>query len=168
MKAKLTTLPHPGTLSWIGIRRVRRGEVESIEATRAVVGLGPEADHRTQGKTPDPSRSRQVSLIQAEHLPVIASLLHSSSIDPASLRRNLMVEGINLLALKDQTFRIGGALFEGTGPCHPCSRMDENLGVGGLTAMRGHGGITARVIEEGEIRVGDGVEFVPGSDKERN
>ena len=68
--------------------------------------------------------------------------------------------GVNLLALKSRRFRIGGAVFEATGPCDPCSRMEEALGPGGLNAMRGHGGITARVAESGAIRVGDAVQAI--------
>jgi len=87
----------------------------------------------------------------------------------------LVVSGINLLALKKATFRIGEALLQGTGPCEPCSRLEENLGPGGYNAMRGHGGICARVIEAGRVRVGDPVqvEKVPETDdaalaRERN
>jgi MOSC domain-containing protein YiiM len=71
------------------------------------------------------------------------------------LRRNLLISGINLLALKDRPFRIGAVLLEGTGLCHPCSRMEAVLGPGGYNAMRGHGGITARVLESGELHVDD-------------
>jgi len=71
------------------------------------------------------------------------------------LRHNLAIKGINLLALKNRTFRIGEACFQGTGLCHPCSRMEAALGAGGYNAMRGHGGITARIISSGLIRVGD-------------
>ena len=74
-----------------------------------------------------------------------------------STRRNLVISGLNLLALKGRTFTIGDALFAYTGPCAPCSRMDENLGPGGFQAMRGHGGIITRVLKPGTIRVGDAV-----------
>ena len=97
------------------------------------------------------------TLIQQEHLNAIASFLNKSSIDPALTRRNIVVQGLNLLTLKGMKFRIGEALFEYSGECHPCSRMEENLGVGGYNAMRGHGGITARIIESGTIRVNDEV-----------
>jgi MOSC domain-containing protein YiiM len=101
---------------------------------------------------------RQVTLIQAEHLPVVAALLGwSEPPDPALVRRNLVVAGINLVALKGARFRVGGALLEGTGACHPCSRMEEALGAGGYSAMRGHGGLTARVIQGGMVAVGDAV-----------
>lgn len=87
----------------------------------------------------------------------VASYL-TCDVMPAQLRRNLMVEGINLLALKGRRFRIGAAVLEWSGECHPCSRMDEELGIGGYNAMRSHGGITARVIAGAVIRRGDAVE----------
>jgi len=97
---------------------------------------------------------RQVTLIQAEHLPVIAALAGLETVAPEHLRRNVVVSGLALLALKDRRFRIGDVLLEGTGECHPCSRMEEAFGPGGYNAVRGHGGITARVLEGGLVEVG--------------
>jgi len=76
---------------------------------------------------------------------------------PEVLRRNLVTRGINLLALKDRKLRIGDAVLEMTGECHPCSRLEETLGVGGYNATRGFGGITAKVLARGRISIGDAV-----------
>ncbi len=88
---------------------------------------------------------------------MLASLLHRGSIDPGLLRRNLLVSGINLNALMKRRFRIGDVVLEGTVACHPCSRMEEALGPGGFNAMRGLGGLCARVVEGGYLHIGDGV-----------
>ena len=69
-----------------------------------------------------------------------------------------MVRGVNLLALKGRRFRLGAAVLEHSGEAHPCSRMEQALGPGGYNAMRGHGGITARIITGGVVRLGDALE----------
>jgi MOSC domain-containing protein YiiM len=66
-----------------------------------------------------------------------------------------VISGLNLLALKNKRFRLGEVLAEFTGPCQPCSAMEQALGPGGYNAMRGHGGICARIVEGGLIRTGD-------------
>ncbi|PCI06514.1 MAG: hypothetical protein COB77_06760 [Gammaproteobacteria bacterium] len=99
-------------------------------------------------------------MIQAEHLLTISSLLHKDEVQPAELRRNIVVSGINLLALKNREFKIGTSIFKMTGLCHPCSRMEEVLGEGGYNAVRGHGGINACVISTGVIELLDTVEVL--------
>lgn len=151
--AELTgTLPQRGRLVHIGLRPARRAPVVAVERARLDPTEGIVGD-RYAGRSGD----RQVTLIQHEHLAAIGSLLGGREVAPETLRRNLVVAGLNLLALKGRRFRIGGALLEHTGACHPCSRMEEALGPGGYNAVRGHGGITARVIEDGEIAIGDAV-----------
>ncbi|MFI7716720.1 MOSC domain-containing protein, partial [Acinetobacter baumannii] len=71
------------------------------------------------------------------------------------LRRNLVVRGINLSALKGGRFSIGAAVLEYSGVCAPCSHMEAALGQGGYNAVRNHGGITARILESGTVRIGD-------------
>ena len=154
MARLLNSLPQTGTVVWIGVRPARRAELVPVASVRAETESGLKGDHY-QGKL---TGKRQVTLINAEHLVAIASMLSRPEVSPLLLRRNIVVKGINLLALKDKTFRIGEAVLETTGECHPCSRMEENLGPGGYNAVRGHGGITARVVEAGMIRISDRVE----------
>jgi MOSC domain-containing protein YiiM len=149
----MTRFPRLGRLEWIGVRGERRGAVSAVAEVLARAGLGLAGDHYRPGV----KGSRQVTLIQAEHLPVIAALLGRPDLEPGLLRRNLVVSGINLLALKGMRFRVGPVLLEGAGLCHPCSRMEEVLGPGGYNAVRGHGGLTARVLEGGVLRLGDQV-----------
>lgn len=153
IRALMGRFPRSGKLLWIGVRGQRRGPVLVVDETQALAGIGLLGDHYRPGA----KGSRQVTLIQAEHLPVIAALCGRIDLDPGVLRRNLVVSGINLRALKGMRFRVGAALLEGTGLCQPCSRMEEVLGPGGYNAVRGHGGLTARVIEGGPLRLGDTV-----------
>ena len=148
----------PGTLTWIGLRSERRGQVTPVERARAVTAKGLEGDHR-MAKTP--GSARQVTLISEEFMQQIAHFTGFSTIDPVLLRRNLVVSGINLNALRHQRFQIGEAVFEATALCHPCSRMDAALGKGGVAAMIGHGGLCARILNTGYITVGDRLEVRP-------
>jgi len=142
----------PGKVSWIGLRPKRREPLQSVDNAVAVAGMGLEGDHRMK-KTP--GSGRQVTLISKEFIEQISAFTGITAIDPAILRRNIVVEGINLNALRRQRFRVGAALFEATQLCHPCARMEEALGQGGVAAMIGHGGLCARILEEGLIRLGD-------------
>ncbi|GAB3751749.1 MOSC domain-containing protein [Spirosoma pomorum] len=148
--------PRPGRVDWIGIRPERRNPVTVVDAVEVSTKKGLVGDHYS-----GQSGNRHVTLIQAEHLPVVAALLGQSELDPALLRRNIVVSGINLLALKDHQIRVGDVTLQITGLCHPCSKMETILGPGGYNAMRGHGGLTAKVLREGTIRRGDIVEVLP-------
>jgi len=157
VKELLAVFPQAGKLEWIGLRPAHRAPVRVVESARAEAGRGLIGDRYAES----PGTKRQVTLIQAEHLPLIAALTGHASVSPEWLRRNLVISGINLLALKDRRFHIGAVQLEGTGLCHPCSRMEAVLGPGGYNVMRGHGGITASVIEGGEMHVGDQVLCLP-------
>ncbi len=139
-------------VEWIGISPGNRQPIEPRDEVIVAVGTGVEGDYHSKKK---PGGDRQVTLIQAEHFAVIAANTGRDSVSPELFRRNIVVRGIELAPLIGRRFRLGEALLEGTGPCTPCSRMDENLGAGGRLAMSGLGGLTAVVIEPGRIRRGD-------------
>ena len=155
----MSTLPRTGKVEWIGLRPARGVAVREVDSAQATVGAGLAGDRYRGG-----SGKRDVTLIQAEHLPVIAALAGHAAVAPATLRRNLVVSGIPLVALKGRRFRVGEVVLEGTAPCDPCSRMEEALGPGGFNAMRGHGGLCARIVSGGTLRLGDAVEALPPED----
>lgn len=141
----------PGALVWIGLRPARKAAMVSTASARLVAGRGLEGDHYDGAR----NGPRQVTIVAAEDLGAIAGFLGEETAAPEQLRRNLVTRGINLLALKDRRFRIGEVVLQGSGECAPCGLMEITLGSGGYNAARGRGGITARVVEGGEVRVGN-------------
>lgn len=145
--AELISTHHgAGKIDWIGLRSARLANMVMV-STATIEESGLLNDHGRKGK-------RAVTLIQAEHLPVIAALCGQQNVSPDLLRRNIVVSGINLTALRNHPIQIGGARIKITAPCAPCSRMEAALGEGGYNAMRGHGGWCAEVLEPGNIEVG--------------
>ncbi|MDH4392109.1 MAG: MOSC domain-containing protein [Aquabacterium sp.] len=171
LRALTRTFASPGRLQTIGLRPGRGQAALAVQRADAHAGQGLVGDRSYRSAGPGTGK-RQVTLIQAEHLPVIAALSGGLwaelGLHPLLLRRNLVVAGLNLLAarglFKDQplVLRIGTrVVLEITGPCEPCSKMETLLGPGGYNAMRGHGGVTARVLQGGALAVGDAVVCQP-------
>lgn len=148
----MDTLPQVGEVSWLGVRPEKSAPMLSCSRIEVQVGQGIVGDRFKASRT-----DREVTLIQVEHIKAMASMLGVKAIDPSLLRRNIAVQGINLLALKSKQFQVGSVIMECTGLAHPCSKMERALGPGGYNAMRGHGGITARVVRSGEIHLSDQV-----------
>lgn len=151
------------TLAELQGRYTQPGRVEAIwlRPARDEAMIGAQTVEITEaGLTGDRARAgkRAITLIQAEHLPVNAALAGLERVEPALLRRNIVVSGVNLLAFRGKALRLGDVVLELTVPCHPCSKMEALLGEGGYTAMRGHGGMCARVVSGGQVAPGAVVE----------
>lgn len=163
LRALTAQFPNAGRLDHIFLRPSKGAPCIEASHANAIANQGLNSDRATQSPSRNPFGSkRQVTLIQAEHLAVIESFL-KQPIDPMLLRRNLVVSGINLLAakslFKDQAIQlvIGEVTLQITGPCEPCSKMERIFGKGAYNAIRGHGGMTARVVQGGMMTQGDSV-----------
>ncbi len=141
---------HEGRVTWLGVRPARKAPLEARQTIELDPQQGLLGDHYA-GR----SGKRHLTLISAEHLAAVAGFLGSVPLAPGATRRNVVIAGLNLLALKGQEFELGGAVLAFTDLCHPCSRMEQVLGPGGYNAMRGHGGICARVLRGGSVALGD-------------
>jgi MOSC domain-containing protein YiiM len=149
MAELLSRFPRPGPIEAILLRSARHVDPQEVEAADLGAG-GLVRDHARPGK-------RALTLFQAEHFPVITAIVGREATAYLS-RRNLVVSGLNLNALRGAFLQLGPtAAIEITGPCAPCSRMEQALGKGGYNAVRGNGGWCATVLQPGRLSVGDEV-----------
>ena len=127
-----------------------RNTAESVphERRRALAGHGLEGcAHANPPK-------REVLFVSAEHLA-------SVDVEPGAVRENLTVEGADVQEWPiGQQVKVGDeAVFEITMVCDPCQRM-EAIREGLRAELEGKRGMLARVVEPGEVAVGDTVELL--------
>jgi MOSC domain-containing protein YiiM len=125
----------------------KSGRSDSHERRQAIAGQGLEGcAHANPPK-------REVLFVSKEHL-------ESVGVEPGEIRENLTIDGTDVEEWPvGQRVRAGGAEFEITMVCDPCHRMDE-LRDGLRAELQGKRGMLARVVESGEIAVGDPVELL--------
>ncbi|MCQ8127443.1 MOSC domain-containing protein [Methylomonas rivi] len=154
-----------GRIETIVLRPARGEPAVFVDEARAEPGRGLLGDRRANtARSGRQSTKRELTLFQAEHLPVAANWCGLTKLEPTRLRRNLVVSGLNLIGMRSPfpdmmlEWAVGDeVIIEITGPCDPCSKMAAELGLGSYNALRGHGGMTARIVSGGLIRVGDSV-----------
>lgn len=131
---------------------------------RAIEGVGLEGDrYATEvGTYSDrPAPHRQVTFVERE---VIASVNSEAGIalGEDETRRNLVTEGVPLLHLIGQTFRVGDVVFRGIKSCPPCAYLEELTRPGVRAALANRGGLRAEIVQGGTLRIGDEITAVPG------
>ncbi|MFN8592194.1 MAG: MOSC domain-containing protein [Thermomicrobiales bacterium] len=134
----------------------RRGEVE------AVAGEGLVGDRYRDGTgfystTPTDPGARELTLIAEEAL---AAILAETGIALGldEHRRNVTTRGVALAPLIGKRFRIGMVMCEGLRDCPPCVHLEEITGKRVMPPLVRRGGLRARIVESGWIRVGDQIE----------
>ena len=147
--------PGPGRLEAIWIKRAHRGPMDPVSHATAV------GDRGVAGNAGN-SRTRQITIIEQEVWDELMEHVEATA-DPASRRANLMVSGLSLAESRGRTLRIGDVRLRIAGETKPCERM-EAVAPGLQEAMwpGWRGGAFAQVVVEGELRVGDPVEWVDG------
>jgi MOSC domain-containing protein YiiM len=125
----------------------KSGRSDAHESRRAIAGQGLEGCAHA-----NPPR-REVLFVSKEHL-------DSVNLEPGAVRENITVDGDDVQQWPiGQRVRAGSAEFEITMVCDPCHRMDE-LRDGLRAELDGKRGMLARVVESGEVAVGDAIELV--------
>ncbi len=125
----------------------------AADAIECVAGQGIRGD-RFFGYKPD--YKGQITFFQWEVLCAVWGELGipADQRDTAATRRNVLTEGIELPALIGREFGINGIRFYGTEECRPCSWMDGALRPGAEESLRGRGGLRARILTSGTLKIG--------------
>lgn len=140
--------------------------MQSITEARAVPGKGLEGDRYFSGRGSYSPRAsfggREVTLIEIETVEALFGGVvnaegerSSIKLSPVETRRNIATAGVPLNHLVDKEFWVGEVLMRGTRLCEPCKHLEDLTQKGVLAALIHRGGLRARILNEGTIRVGD-------------
>ena len=129
------------------------GENPIVEKSeiRCVAGRGIEGDRYFDFKE---QFKGQITFFAYEVSRDLQRALNRADIPPSVFRRNVILEGVDLNSLIGKTFELQGVTFEGTEECSPCYWMDTAFGPGALDALKGRGGLRARILTDGVLKVG--------------
>ncbi|MBI5768502.1 MAG: molybdenum cofactor biosysynthesis protein [Verrucomicrobia bacterium] len=114
-------------------------------------GWGLEGD-RFYGYRPD--YRGQVTFFAWETVLAARKKFGVPALSPSAFRRNVITEGLDLNALLERRFTLGGVEFEGTGEARPCVWMNQAVAPGAEDWLFGRGGLRAKILSDGELGVG--------------
>ena len=142
-----------GSVAHIFIAAARGAPAETLSSVEAIAGRGLEGDrYWVKHKRP----ADEVTLVELE---TIEAFTHATglALAPEGPRRNLVTRGVRLNDLMGKRFFVGGALLEGLEPCEPCKLFASRTHGEILAFFKGRGGLRARIVTSGTIRVGDAI-----------
>jgi MOSC domain-containing protein YiiM len=152
-----------GTLEWIHLADREGGPVRAVESVEAIAGVGLVGDRhavRPEDRDPHDNDVQDVTLVEAEQLEWLADET-GIRLEPGATRRNLTTRGVRLNDLVGRRFRIGTVRIQGVELCEPCAHLQAMVGRPILRPLVHRAGLRARLLDSGEIRVGDPIEVEP-------
>jgi MOSC domain-containing protein YiiM len=152
-----------GEVVAIHIASAASGPMQAVRSAIAIGGAGLEGDRYHSGvgfysQVPTDPGARELTLIAEEALAEVTAET-GIQIPLHEHRRNITTRGIDVDALLGQRFRIGEVVCEGVRACPPCNHLDELTGKPLLKPLAHRGGLRARILTGGELRVGDRIEL---------
>lgn len=141
-----------GKLEAIWLKRMKGGPMDPQASAMLRAGSGLVGNANQGGK-------RQVTIIEREKWEEVMAAM-GADLDPAERRANLMVSGFKLAESRGKILKIGNCRIRIYGETKPCGHLDDAL-PGLQDAMRDNwgGGAFGEVLDDGEIRVGDSVQW---------
>jgi MOSC domain-containing protein YiiM len=124
--------------------------ISEVDEVFCVTGCGLMGDRFFNYKS---NYKGQVTFFAMEVYDDLCQKLGISNRPPSALRRNILMRGIDLNSLIGHSFVLQGITFEGTEECHPCYWMDQALAPGAEDLLKGRGGLRARILSDGFLRI---------------
>ena len=155
----------PGEVIAIHIAQAASEPMQALQTAMAFAGSGLDGDRYRNGVgfysqvATDPG-ARELTLIAEEALAEVTAET-GIQIPLHEHRRNITTRGIDVDALLGKQFRIGDVICEGVRACPPCNHLDELTGKPLLKPLAHRGGLRARIVTGGEVRLGDRIEQLP-------
>jgi MOSC domain-containing protein YiiM len=139
--------------------------MQRVDEIRAIPNVGLSGDRYALGtgfysQRPTDPGAREVTLIEAEVLDLLQQE-HKLTLQPTEHRRNLTVRGVQLAELIGQQFAIGEVVLEGVRDCPPCEHLQQLTGKPVIKPLTHSGGLRARILTGGTLRVGDSITVRP-------
>jgi MOSC domain-containing protein YiiM len=141
------------TVTHIFVAPGKGAPAKSVASVDAMTEQGLRGDRYTLAKNRR-GPAYQVTLIEIENIEGFTAAT-GLPFTPEMPRRNLITRGVRLNDLCGKRFRIGAAVFEGLELCEPCKLLAKRTHREVVKALAGKGGLRARILSGGEIRVGD-------------
>lgn len=126
--------------------------IEEVDRISCLAGRGVEGDRFFDYQ---PDYKGQITLFDWSVYERVRDEIVQGKLHPRAFRRNVVVEGVNLNDLIDTQFRLGAIELTGSCECSPCYWMDQACAPGTHEFLKGIGGLRARIVEGGELRLGD-------------
>ena len=124
--------------------------IQETDQIECVAGKGIRGDRYFEHKD---NFKGQITFFADEVYRILQSELGQQDLLPSAFRRNVITHGLDLNELIEKEFEIQGVRFIGTEECRPCYWMDQAITPGTESAMKGRGGLRARILSDGVLRV---------------
>jgi molybdopterin-guanine dinucleotide biosynthesis protein A len=122
----------------------------SVAAAECLTGRGLRGDRFWDHQPDNPG---QITFFAEEVHHTLLRELRPAPGPPTAYRRNVLTRGVELNELIGREFTVQGVRFLGTVECKPCYWMDQAVGPGAEAWLKGRGGLRAKILSDGELRV---------------
>jgi MOSC domain-containing protein YiiM len=125
-------------------------QIIDLQEVECVAGRGLTGDRYFDYKD---NYKGQITFFEMEIYEKLCNELNAPEKLPSDFRRNVLTRGVDLYDWIGKRFSVQGILFEGSEHCRPCYWMDQGFAPGAEAALKKHGGLRARILTTGILRV---------------